>query len=135
MEFLGEKRGVGFWNDSKATNFHAVVGGLSRFERPVFWLGGGESKGGDLEGFSRRIAPAIRHAALIGKTRHQLKAALEAAGCDAAVHDSLEEAVAEAFALSGPGDHVVLSPGFASFDMFENYVQRGNAFRKAVDCL
>jgi len=135
MEFLGEKRGVRFWNDSKATNFHAVMGGLSRFEEPVIWLAGGESKGGDLESFAKRVAPLVRHAALFGAVGSSLKAALGTEGLETSVHDSLEDAVAESFSLSRPGDNVVLSPGFASFDMFENYVQRGEAFRKAVDCL
>ncbi len=135
MQFMGEKRGVGFWNDSKATNFHAVIGGLKRFEKPVIWLGGGESKGGDIEDFANRIGSRIRRAFLVGKTRWILKEALERGGIEASVCDSLEEAVAKAFEVAETGDHIVLSPGFASFDMFENYVERGNAFRKAVDCL
>jgi len=135
MQFLGEKRGVGFWNDSKATNFHAAIGGLKRFEKPVIWLGGGESKGGDIQDFARRIGSRIKCALLIGKTRWNLKEALEKGGLEASACDSLEEAVAKAFDFAESGDHIVLSPGFASFDMFENYVQRGEAFRKAVDCL
>ena len=51
------------------------------------------------------------------------------------IHDSLEEAVTMAFAIAEFEDNIVFSPGFASFDMFENYVQRGEAFRKAIDCL
>lgn len=135
MEFLGEKSGVGFWNDSKATNFHAVVGGLNRFEKPVVWIGGGKSKGGDIEGFVRLVGLKIRYASLFGDTARQIQDALKVEGLEASVHSSLDEAVAKAFAIAEPGDNIVLSPGFASFDLFENYVQRGDAFRKAVDCL
>jgi UDP-N-acetylmuramoylalanine--D-glutamate ligase len=135
MQYLGEKDGIRFWDDSKATNFHAVLGGLKRFEKPIVWLGGGESKGGDIEGFARRIAPNLKYASLIGKTAIQLGKALNRDRIETTIHDSLEEAVTEAFAIAALEDNIVFSPGFASFDMFENYVQRGEAFRKAIDCL
>ena len=135
MQYLGEKNGIRFWDDSKATNFHAVLGGLKRFEKPVVWLGGGESKGGDIEDFARRIAPKLKYASLIGKTAIQLSKALNRDRIETTIHDSLEEAVTKAFAIAALEDNIVFSPGFASFDMFENYVQRGEAFRKAIDCL
>jgi UDP-N-acetylmuramoylalanine--D-glutamate ligase len=135
MQYLGEKEGIRFWDDSKATNFHAVLGGLKRFEKPVVWLGGGESKGGDIEDFAGRIAPKVKYASLIGKTAIQLSKALNREGIKTTIHDSLEEAVTMAFAIAEFEDNIVFSPGFASFDMFENYVQRGEAFRKAIDCL
>jgi len=135
MQYLGEKEGIRFWDDSKATNFHAVLGGLKRFEKPVVWLGGGESKGGDIEDFARRIAPKLKYASLIGKTAIQLSKALNRDGIETTIHDSLEAAVTKAFAIAAFEDNIVFSPGFASFDMFENYVQRGEAFRKAIDCL
>ncbi len=135
MQYLGEKEGIRFWDDSKATNFHAVLGGLRRFEKPVVWLGGGESKGGDIEDFARRIAPKVKYASLIGKTAIQLGKTLSIEGVESTIHDSLEEAVTIAFAIAEFEDNIVFSPGFASFDMFENYVQRGEAFRKAIDCL
>jgi UDP-N-acetylmuramoylalanine--D-glutamate ligase len=135
MQYLGEKNGIRFWDDSKATNFHAVLGGLKRFEKPIVWLGGGESKGGDIEDFARRIAPNLKYASLIGKTAIQLGKALNRDRIETTTHDSLEKAVKKAFAIAALGDNIVFSPGFASFDMFENYVQRGEAFRKAIDCL
>lgn len=135
MEFVGEKEGVRFWNDSKATNFHAVIGGLNRFEKPVLWLGGGKSKGGEIVKFASQLSLRIKAAALFGQTRFQLEKALDEAGCEASVHESLENAVVKAFEIAETGDNILLSPGFASFDMFENYQERGEAFRKAVDCL
>ena len=122
-------------NNRLLKTFHAVLGGLKRFEKPIVWLGGGESKGGDIEDFARRIAPNLKYASLIGKTAIQLGKALNRDRIETTIHDSLEEAVTEAFAIAALEDNIVFSPGFASFDMFENYVQRGEAFRKAIDCL
>lgn len=132
---VGEKRGVTFWNDSKATNFHAVEAALATFPAPVLWIGGGKAKGGDLGDFVRRIARRIRHAFLIGETRTVLGSFCEACRVPAKTCGTLEEAVRAAFALAGPGDHVLLSPGFASFDMFRGYDDRGRQFQQLVENL
>ncbi|HYC72377.1 MAG TPA: UDP-N-acetylmuramoyl-L-alanine--D-glutamate ligase [Opitutaceae bacterium] len=132
---VGERRGVTFWNDSKATNFHAVEAALANFAAPVLWIGGGKAKGGDLAGFVRRIAAKVRHAFLIGETQPVLATFCRAFSVAATPCASLEEAVRRAFAAAGPGDHVVLSPGFASFDMFRGYDDRGRQFRALVENL
>jgi UDP-N-acetylmuramoylalanine--D-glutamate ligase len=132
---VGEKGGVTFWNDSKATNFHAVEAALGNFPAPVLWIGGGKAKGGDLAGFVRRIAGKIRHAFLIGETQPVLATFCRAFSVAATPCASLEEAVRRAFAVAGPGDHVVLSPGFASFDMFRGYDDRGRQFEALVENL
>lgn len=127
-----EKRGVTFWNDSKATNFHAVEAALATFAGPVLWIGGGKAKGGDLAAFVRRIAGHIRHAFLIGETQSALLGHCREARVPATACASLAAAVAGAFSLAGSGDHVVLSPGFASFDMFRGYDDRGRQFEALV---
>lgn len=132
---VGENRGVTFWNDSKATNFHAVEAALATFAGPVLWIGGGKAKGGDLAGFVRRIARHIRHAFLLGETSSALtgycrEAQVPATGCA-----SLADAVHGAFAVASTGDHIVLSPGFASFDMFRGYDDRGRQFQHLVENL
>jgi UDP-N-acetylmuramoylalanine--D-glutamate ligase len=124
--------GVTFWNDSKATNFHAVEAALSGFAEPVVLIAGGRSKGGDIGGFVRRIAPKVAHAVLIGETGPVLAAAFESRGVAHASAAGLEEAVRAAACAAGAGGHVVLSPGFASFDMFRSYEDRGDRFEKAV---
>lgn len=134
IEKVCEARGLCFWDDSKATNFHAVMGGLNRFESEVVWIGGGKSKGANLQSFVSELAPKIKVALLIGETRFELKRLIESEGRRAYACDSMDEAISLACEMSAAGDNVVLSPGFASFDMFENYVQRGLAFRKAIDC-
>ena len=132
---VGERRSITFWNDSKATNFHAVEAALGTFDRPVWWIGGGRPKGGDLDGFVDRIAPRVRHAILIGETQAGLDTRFRLHHVPTTPCATLEAAVRAAFAAAGPGDHVLLSPGFASFDMFRNYQDRGLQFEKIVDNL
>ncbi len=125
-----EHDGVTFWNDSKATNFHAVEAALAKFPAPIVLIAGGKGKGGDLAGFVHRIAPRVKHAVLIGETSAEL-----AFHCSTfrVAHTScvtLDEAVRRATELAEPGDHVLLSPGFASFDQFRNYEDRGDQFER-----
>jgi UDP-N-acetylmuramoylalanine--D-glutamate ligase len=129
---VGEVRGVTFWNDSKATNFHAVEAALATFAEPVHLIAGGRAKGGDLAGFVQRIAPRVRHAWLIGETRDALAGLCAARQVPHQACASLEEAVRGAAAAARPGDHVLLSPAFASFDMFRSYADRGDQFEKLV---
>ncbi|MEO6568549.1 MAG: UDP-N-acetylmuramoyl-L-alanine--D-glutamate ligase [Opitutaceae bacterium] len=124
--------GVAFWNDSKATNFHAVEGALASFATPVILIAGGKSKGGDLSGFVSRIGGRVRRVLLIGETRDELAEACHARGISYTACATLEEAVLSAAASAQPGDHVLLSPGFASFDMFRNYEDRGDQFERLV---
>lgn len=127
--------GVTWWNDSKATNFHAVEAALGTFARPVLWIGGGRAKGGDLGGFVRRLTGRVGHAFLIGETAAVLAGHCRAAGIPATVCASLAEAVTAAAKLAAAGDHVLLSPAFASFDMFRGYDDRGRQFIQLVEKL
>ena len=132
---VGSRRGVTFWNDSKATNFHAVEAALATFPAPVFWIGGGKAKGGDLPGFIDRIAGKIRHAYVIGETQPALTSLLREHQLPVTPTGSLDEAVHAAFAEATTGDNVLLSPGFASFDMFRGYDDRGLQFESLVENL
>jgi UDP-N-acetylmuramoylalanine--D-glutamate ligase len=135
LEFVSEIAGVRYWNDSKATNFHAVEAAAARFQQPVFLILGGKSKGGDVHAFIQRLAPRLRHVALIGETRHTLAAACTAAGVEHTVCPDLAAALSRLSELAAPGDHVVLSPAFASFDQFKNYADRGDQFTRLVQAL
>ena len=132
MEFIGAKMGIRFWDDSKATNFHATLSGLKRFDQPVIWIGGGKDKGGSIKGFAKQIVPHLKQAILIGETRFSVKRELESLGLVTREVSSLEEAVNLVLELGRSGDDALLSPGFASFDMFESYAKRGEAFREAI---
>lgn len=123
---------VTYWNDSKATNFHAVEAALAGFSAPVVWIGGGKSKGGDVAGFMHRIAPRVRHALLLGETGAELAAACADVPLAHTVCATLAEAVQRAADFAAPGGQVVLSPGFASFDLFRSYEDRGCQFETLV---
>jgi UDP-N-acetylmuramoylalanine--D-glutamate ligase len=130
-----EHEGVTFWNDSKATNFHAVEAALAGFTAPVVLIAGGKSKGGDLAGFVHRIAPRVKHALLIGETSAELGFHCSTFRVAHTLCGSLAEAVRRAADFAVAGDHVLLSPGFASFDMFRSYEDRGQQFEQLVQNL
>lgn len=127
--------GVEYWNDSKATNFHACESALTRFDRPVVWIGGGKSKGGNLETFADRLSPRVRQAVLLGETGPVMSRLLTERGISARVVTGLDDAVRTAMAMAVPGDRVVLSPAFSSLDMYGGYDDRGHAFTEAVRTL
>lgn len=129
---VGEHEGVTYWNDSKATNFHAVEAALTAFVTPVVLIAGGKPKGGDLAGFVHRIASRVKHVVLIGEAADELAFHCSAFRVAHSTCGNLAEAVRRATELAEPGEHVLLSPGFASFDMFRNYEDRGNKFEALV---
>ena len=130
---VAEIDGVTWWNDSKATNFHAVLGALGRFDRPVVLIAGGRAKGGDIPGFVATLRGRVAHLLLLGETAAALGAAARASGIPATdCGRSLAAAVDAAARLARPGDHVLLSPAFASFDMFRSYEDRGDQFEALV---
>lgn len=130
---------VEFWDDSKGTNFHAALAALETFPgKKIFWIGGGLGKGGDVAGFAKKIGAKIERAFLIGRTAEELRAAFAANGVPAERFPQLSGAVAAAAraALAAGTDAVVLfSPGFASFDMFSGYAERGARFAQCVNSL
>jgi UDP-N-acetylmuramoylalanine--D-glutamate ligase len=131
---VGTVDGVTYWNDSKATNFHAVEAALAGFQNPVVLIAGGRSKGGDVQGFVRRISPKVAHAVLMGETGAALAGAFGELGVTHSVCLTVEDAVrcAAAAGAAGASGDVILSPGFASFDMFRSYEDRGDRFECAV---
>jgi UDP-N-acetylmuramoylalanine--D-glutamate ligase len=127
IEFVRERDGVCYYNDSKGTNTDATITALKSFERPVILLAGGYDKHTgfeDLRPYLTKISKMI----VYGATKHQLKQLFEAAW----VVEDLAEAVTLAASLSQPGDIVLFSPACASYDQFDNYEQRGKIFKNLV---
>ena len=126
--------GVLWVNDSKATNESAAATALRSFSgRPIIWIGGGSSKGVGPEGLAGEVAQHARYAVLIGATAPELDAALTSRGFSAhQVVADLHAAVSLAHDLARPGDVVLLAPGYASFDQFRDYQDRGDTFVRAV---
>ena len=127
--------GITFYDDSKGTNVGSTIAALNGFARPVVLIAGGDGKGQD---FAPLRAPVVRHARaviLIGRDREQIALALEGCGVPLERAGDLEQAVQTALALGRDGDAVLLSPACASYDMFRNYVHRGEVFAAAVQAL
>ena len=125
-----------FWNDSKGTNFHATLAALREFPCAVRWIGGGKWKGGDLQAFAAQLAPAIERAYLVGETGPELLTAFHDLGKPAELYPTLEAAtVAAGQEPAVVRTVVLLSPGFASLDMFRGYNERGLVFERAAQGL
>jgi UDP-N-acetylmuramoylalanine--D-glutamate ligase len=135
LELVRELRGVRYVNDSKATNTAAARRGVAAYEAPIRLILGGSLKGEDFVPFARDLPPTVRSIYLIGEATDELAAALDRAGKAYARDGDLEHALAHATADAEPGDIVLLSPAVASFDQFENFEARGDAFRRLVEAL
>lgn len=134
LESVAEIDGVGYFDDSKATNVAAARAALEALDRPVVAILGGRDKGGDFRLLRGSLERHGRAAVLIGEAAAQLALALEGA-LPLLRAASLEEAVGLAREVARPGDAVVLAPACASFDMFRDYAARGHAFQRAVRAL
>ncbi|MFN2628844.1 MAG: Mur ligase family protein [Gaiellaceae bacterium] len=132
LELVRELRGVRYINDSKATNTAAARRGVASFAAPLRLILGGSLKGENLERFARDLPPAVRSVHLIGDAADELAAALDRAGRPYQRDGNLATAVRGAAAEAEPGDVVLLSPACASFDQFDGFEQRGDAFRRLV---
>ena len=126
--------GVQFWNDSKATNFSAALGALNALDGAIYWIGGGQSKGGDIEAFAKSVSTEVETAFLYGEVAESLAASMTKAGCRVEVFSHFTDAVVAASqaALAAAPAVVLLSPGFASFDQFASYSERGESFISTV---
>jgi len=105
---------------------------LESFTERVILIAGGRGKGQDFAPLAKVASGRVRLAVLIGEDRKKIAQALAAASIPSAVAGSMDEAVRLAGATARPGEVVLLSPACASFDMFEDFEQRGEAFRAAV---
>lgn len=130
LEHIGEINGVVYINDSKATNVNAVTVALDSFERPILLILGGQDKGGDFLSLTPHTHN-VKEVLTIGESEDAISTVLGDAvrlrSCG-----SLKSAVEVAHTHAQPGDIVLLSPGCASFDQFDNFEQRGDVFRELV---
>ena len=131
---IAELRGVRYVDDSKATNVGAAARALEAQTRPTLWIAGGRHKGGALAPLAASARGRVRCALLIGEAALELEAALSHDILCERVQD-LEHAVERAADLARPGDLVLLAPACASFDQFESFEARGQAFHAAVHAL
>ena len=136
IEYVTEKRGVVYYNDSKGTNPDAAIKGIQAMNRPTVLLGGGYDKESEYTEWIRSFDGKVKKLILMGATREKIAADAEMCGFHEYVYsDTFEEAVRMAADEAVPGDAVLLSPACASWGMFPNYEVRGEKFKEIVNSL
>ncbi len=134
MQFVARKRSADYINDSKATNVAAAVASVDSVDGMVVLIAGGQSKGGDFAELAAALENKLRAAVLIGADASQIADALDTV-MPVYFATDMEDAVEQAAAYAETEDTVLLAPACASFDQFDNYGARGDAFSAAVEAL
>jgi UDP-N-acetylmuramoylalanine--D-glutamate ligase len=132
LESIAIIKGVEFVNDSKATNVDSVVYALGTYDKPLVWIAGGIDKGNDYNIIKDEVKKKARALICLGKDNEKLKKAFGDVVPTIKETQSVSELVRLALEVAKSGDVVLLSPACASFDLFKNYEDRGDQFRKAV---
>lgn len=128
LEFVFEKNGIEFYNDSKATNIASVTAALKSFEKPIILIAGGEDKGNDYSLIKDLVNEKVKALICLGKENKNLKKAFQNKFKFETM--SMKDAVSHAYSLGDKGDIVLFSPGCSSFDLYKNFEERGNMFKK-----
>jgi len=135
LEFVAKVHDIEFINDSKATNVNATWFALESISKPIIWIVGGVDKGNDYSQLTQIVRERVNAIICLGENNKKIHKAFKDSVPE--IHDtrSATEAVAMAYRLGKKGEVVLLSPACASFDLFENYEDRGQQFKKAVKSL
>ncbi len=136
IEFVAEKEGVAYYNDSKGTNPDAAIKAVQAMKRPTVLIGGGYDKQSDYREWIKSFDGKVKLLVLLGATKEKIAAQAKEWGfTDYVFADSFDEAVRAAACAAAPGDAVLLSPACASWDMFKSYEERGDQFKEIVNSL
>lgn len=132
LEYIATINGVDFINDSKATNVDSVVYALGSYDQPLIWIAGGIDKGNDYNLVKDQVSKKVKALICLGTENDKLKNFFGGIVKRIQETQQVSELVRLALHEAQPGDVVLLSPACASFDLFKNYEDRGDQFRKAV---
>lgn len=136
LEYVKEKNGVSFYNDSKGTNIDSTIKAIEAIEAPIILIAGGYDKKIEFDKLILSFNGKVKSLILLGATALTIKeAASKYAFNDSYLVDSMEEAVKLSYSLSIQGDNILLSPACASWGMFKNFEERGRVFKHIVDGL
>ena len=136
IEYVTEKRGVRFYNDSKGTNPEAAVKAIEAMVKPTILIGGGYDKGSEFDLYVKAFKDKVKLLVLIGQTSAKIADTCKKYGFDNIEYaDSMEQVVDICAKNAVSGDAVLLSPACASWGMFDNYEQRGRIFKDLVNNL
>ena len=131
IEFVAEKNGVAYYNDSKGTNPDAAIKGIQAMNRPTFLIGGGYDKDSSYDEWIQSFDGKVKKLVLLGATKEKINETAKRLGfTDTILADTFEEAVNICVEQAEPGDAVLLSPACASWGMFKNYEERGDKFKR-----
>jgi UDP-N-acetylmuramoylalanine--D-glutamate ligase len=133
IEFVLERDGVVYYNDSKGTNPDAAIKGIQAMNRPTVLIAGGYNKDANYEEWIKSFEDRVKKLVLVGETKEKIAAQAKSLGFDEIILvNTFEEAVKTAICLAKPGDAMLLSPACASWGMFKNYEERGDRFKELV---
>jgi len=132
LEFVASIHGIRFINDSKATNINSTWYALESVDKPIIWIAGGTDKGNDYSELSELVKSKVKAIVCLTKDSSKIRKAFGSIVDTIIDTDSAEQAVRVSYDLGKDGDTVLLSPACASFDLFENYEDRGRQFKVAV---
>jgi UDP-N-acetylmuramoylalanine--D-glutamate ligase len=132
LEFVAKVHGIEFINDSKATNINSTWFALESMSNPTVWIVGGVDKGNDYSELKELVKEKVKAIICLGVDNHKIIEAFSDVIPTIVEAKSALEAVAYGYRLASKDETVLLSPACASFDLFENYEERGNEFKKAV---
>lgn len=136
IEYVATKKGVVYYNDSKATNTDAAIQGIKAMDRPTVLIGGGYDKGSEYDDWIESFDGKVKKLVLLGQTKEKIAECARKHGFDAICFaDTFEEALDICVKEAQPGDAVLLSPACASWGMFPNYEVRGKMFKEYVNKL
>jgi UDP-N-acetylmuramoylalanine--D-glutamate ligase len=136
LEFVREREGVKWYNDSIATAPERAIAAIQAFDEPVVLLAGGRDKDLPWGPLARLAVRRVRHVVLFGEARALIERALRAEGYTAMTAcEGLADAVQAAAKVARPGEVVLLAPGGTSFDEFADFAERGEKFRELVRSL
>ena len=135
LEYVANVHGITFINDSKATNVNSTWYALEQMDAPTVWIAGGQDKGNDYSGLVSLVREKVKAIVCLGKDNSKLHEVFGDIVNKMVDVTSAEDAVEAAYQLAQKGDIVLLSPACASFDLFENYQDRGDKFKNAVKAL
>lgn len=136
IEYVDEKGGVVYYNDSKGTNPDAAIRAIKAMNRPTLLIGGGYDKDSDFTDWIRSFDGKVRYLVLIGQTRDKIAETAKRCGFHQIVKcENMPEALEFCTEHARPGDAVLLSPACASWGEFDNYEQRGDRFKEYVHSL
>ena len=135
LEFVAKVHGIEFINDSKATNINSTWFALESMDKPTVWIVGGVDKGNDYSELTQLVKEKVKSIVCLGKENAKIIEAFSGSDIEIYEAGSAMEAVAYGYRLAKKDETVLLSPACASFDLYENYEERGNEFKKAVRSL